>query len=108
MGKATCAAMDKRVGKRRAYCVSAWSSANIDDTRFHSPDPESQGAIEDRVDGDCRSRVVFCVLEAQLIIPKEACASYEEGRIAESKSNISQSVGLGELQRVQVVGNGII
>jgi len=88
--------------------VTAGGCANIDYAFFHSPDPEGQSPVQDHVGSDSSSSIIFGVLEAQLVVPKETGAGHQEGAIPEGQAGISQGVRLREFERVQVVWDGII
>jgi hypothetical protein len=73
-----------------------------------TPDPKCEQTIQARVDSNSRSGVVFCVVEAELVIPEERCSADCKGQITNTKPYVSEPVGLFEFEGVEVVGYGIV
>lgn len=93
---------------RATYRFSIRCGAHVDDTLLLEPYPQSQRRVEYGVDNHSAGCVVFCALEAELVVPEKAGGSDQEGGVAQAQADIGEGVGLLELQGIQVVGNRII
>ena len=90
------------------YLISFGCGPLVHDSLLHERDPEGEDGVYHRIYTHGHGRVVLGVLKAELVVPGEAGPGDGEGRIAESQSCVDQSMVLLELQRVEIVRNGII
>lgn len=90
------------------YRLAVGGGADVDDALLFQPDPQGQGGVQDGVDEHGGGRVVLGALEAELVVPEEAGGGDEEGGVAQAQAHVGEGVGLLELQRVEVVGDGIV
>lgn len=48
------------------------------------------------------------VLETKLVVPKETSGGDAKGAVTEGEANVGEGMRLSELERVEVVGNGVV
>lgn len=70
--------MEREWGGKQAYSLPARRDADVDDAFFLLPYPQRQGGVEHGVDGYRRRGVVLCVVEAELVVPREAAAGDDQ------------------------------
>ncbi len=51
---------------------------------------------------------MFCGFEAELVVPVEGCGGDCEGGVAESQARVGEDVRLGEVEGVEVGGDGVV
>lgn len=64
--------LGERGGSEETHSLPTRRGADVDDALLLLPYPQRQGGVEDGVDGDRRRGVVLCVVEAELVVPREA------------------------------------
>jgi hypothetical protein len=51
---------------------------------------------------------MFCGFEAELVVPVESCSTDCEGGVSKCEAGVGEGMGLGEVEGVQVGGNGVV
>ncbi|KAK8049557.1 DNA repair transcription protein [Apiospora phragmitis] len=70
------------------YLISFGGGPLIHDSLLHKRDPVGEDGVYHGVDSHSDSSVVLGVLEAELVVPGEAGAGDDEGRVAEDQSRV--------------------
>lgn len=98
------------VGQRGGgtYLVARGACARVYNASLDEVDPGCEEAVEEGVEGDGDGGVGFCGVEAEGVVPVEAGGAEEEGGVAEGEADVGEGVGLGEVQGVQVGGDGVV
>lgn len=91
-----------------SYLVTGLVRPNVNDAPLDEPDPGRQRAVEEGVEGDGDGGVGLGRLEAQGVVPVEAGGAEGEGGVAEGEADVGEGVGLGEVEGVEVVGDGVV
>lgn len=94
--------------KGQAHLVSIRRDSLVHDALLDIGDPVCEHGVQESVDCYGGGSVVFRALESKLVVPAEAGAGNCKGTVSERQPCVGECVNLLELQRVQVVGNGIV
>ena len=75
---------------------------------FKAPYPECQGSIQGEVNKNGPERPIFSLVPSQSVISVKGDRSNSYSRVTQRQPHIREKVGLLELQRRKIIGEGIV